>query len=104
MGLEKLISFVQCSNKVANKQEITDDYEEEKTNLLKRGWNFIINKLIEDYFFGPDCLVYYAKIKCSLREALIGFRTVKAERLELEEKLANNKAMENEFKSNQVFI
>jgi len=39
MGLEKLISFVQCSNKVANKQEITDDYEEEKKNFLKKGCN-----------------------------------------------------------------
>ncbi len=108
MGLEKLISFVQCSNKVANRQEITDDYEKEKTNFLKRGGNLITNKLkklIEDYFFGTDCLMYYAKIKGSRSDAC--FRTVKAARLELEEKLANKKEMEksvNEFKSNQVFI
>ena len=99
-----LISCVRCRTKKANKYEVKVG-KKKKKNCLKRGWNFSTNKLKNlkiDYFFGPDCLVYYAKITCSFKDAYL--KTVKATRLELEEKIANNKAIVNEFKSNQVFI
>jgi hypothetical protein len=99
--VKMLISCARCRKKKANKYEVKSG----KKNCLKRGWNFSTNKLkklIIDYFFGPDCLVYYAKIEGSYKDAYL--KTVKATRLELEEKIEKNKVMVNEFKSNQVFI
>lgn len=73
-------------------------------NFLKKGMRLLYAQ-IKDFFFKPDCLVYYSKIKGSFKDAYL--KTVKATRLELEEEIANkieNEEFLNEFKSNQVFI
>ena len=105
MLFEELISNVQTrkkKNKVY-KLEVKDD-EAKKRSLLKKGMYFIWTKT-NDLLFKPYCLVYYAKIKGSFKDAY--FKTVKASRLELEDKMAkkrNSKKFVNEFKSTQVFI
>jgi hypothetical protein len=105
MLFEELISCVQTriKKKKVYASEVKDE-EAKKRSFLQKGVYFIWANA-NDSLFKPDYLVYFAKIKGSFKDAY--FRTVKASRLKLEEKMAskrNSKKFVNEFKSNQVFI
>ena len=105
MLFEELISCVQTRIRKSKiyASEVKDE-EAKKRSFLKKGIYFIWANA-NDSLFKPDCLVYFAKIKGSFKHAY--FKTMKASRLKLEEKMANkrnSKKFVNEFKSNQVFI